>query len=212
MVRVGNIKRTAGCVAGTRAVVLILLGCSDVRPRTGTCELEELSVVWPATIERGDTTTREELSAALTPETVTPEAFDSLARVLVRGRASAPAVEWTVPAFNTDPGGIAVAHKAALARGEVLRVGGALDVGSWATRDTMPAGGAAVGIEAGEFVASEASGTIAVLETAPVALRLDVTARDSTGRTIRVRGDARFGHRRERRPCATPGRGSGRAD
>jgi len=176
-----------------------------------TCELEELTVSFPATIDRGDTTTSEQLGAALTRETLTPEAFDSLTRVLVRGRASAPAVEWTVPAFNTDPGGIAVVHKAALGRGEVLRVGGALEVGGWALRDTLPAGGAEVGIEAGDFVASEASGTIAVLETAPVALRLDVTVRDSTGKTIRVRGDARFGLRRERRRCQTAGHGSGRA-
>jgi hypothetical protein len=41
-----------------------------------------------------------------------------------------------------------------------------------------------------------------VLETQPVALRLDVTASDSAGATVRVRGDAQFSLRRERRRCA----------
>jgi hypothetical protein len=180
--------------------------------RAGTCELEQLDVTWPATIERGGATTNEQLSATLTPETVTPEAFDSLARALVRGRGEARAVEWTVPAFDTDPGGIAVAHKAALSRGEVLRVTGPLDVGGWSVIDTMTLDGARVGVEAGAFLASDASGTIAVLETEPLALRMDVTARDSAGATIRVRGDARFGHRRERGRCTGAGEGSGRAD
>jgi hypothetical protein len=180
--------------------------------RAGTCEHEQLDVTWPATIEREGAATREELSATLTPETVTPEAFDSLAQVLVRGEAKVRAVEWTVPAFNTDPGGIAIAHKAALSRGEVLRVTGALDVGGWAVIDSVAIEGAKVGVEAGDFVTRDASGTIAVLETEPVALRVDVTARDSAGATIRVRGDARFGHRRERRRCSAGAHGSGRAD
>jgi hypothetical protein len=190
--------------------LLIVGACSG--GAAGLCDAEELEVTWPATIERGGATTSERLSATLTPETVTPESFDSLATALVRGRSDARAVEWTVPAFNTDPGGIAVAHKASLKPGEVLRVTGALDVGGWGVIDTIAIEGARVGVEAGDFVAREASGTIAVLETAPVALRLDVTARDSAGSTIRVRGDARFGHRRERRRCSGGAHGSGRAN
>jgi len=200
-------------VAGCAVVAGFALACGEGGRSGRLCASDELAVSWPATIERNGVTTTVQLSAALTPTHVTPEAFDSLTRVLVRGGRDARAVEWTVAAFDTDPGGIAVAHKAVLSRGEVLQVGGALDVvGEWAVRDTVPAGGAKVGVEAGEFVAREASGTIAVLETEPVALRLDVTARDSAGQTIRVRGDARFGHTKERRRCTAPGHGSGRAD
>jgi hypothetical protein len=173
------------------------------------CDEEHLDVTWPATIERNGAVAREELRATLTPTNVAPDTFQSLEHALVRGRAAAPVVGWTVPAFNTDPGGIAVRHKASLSRGEVMRVGGALDIGGWGVTDTMPSGGAQVGVEAGEFVAREATGTIAVLETAPVALRLDVTARDSTGDSIRVRGDARFGHHRERRRCDEVAAGRG---
>jgi hypothetical protein len=45
------------------------------------------------------------------------------------------------------------------------------------------------------------SGTIAVLESKPIVLRVDLVARDSAGDSIRVRGDARFGQRRSREPC-----------
>jgi hypothetical protein len=40
-----------------------------------------------------------------------------------------------------------------------------------------------------------------VLETRPVALRVDVTASDSAGATMRIRGDAQFSFQRERQPC-----------
>jgi hypothetical protein len=165
------------------------------------CAVEHLDVTWPATIERGGVVRREQLSATLAPTNVTTDVFDSLAQTLVRGRGEAPVVTWSVPAFDTDPGGIAVVHKGALKRGEVLRVAGVMEAGGWGVLPAGSADGALVGIEAGEFVAREASGTVTVLETKPVALRLDVTARDSAGATVRVRGDAQFSARRERRRC-----------
>jgi hypothetical protein len=201
-------------VRSTQCAVALLAvaGCSEGRS-SRLCAVEQLEVMWPATIERDGVTTSAQLSATLTPTNVTPEVFDSLTRTLVRGRSGGGAVVlWSVPAFDTDPGGIAVAHKSALSRGEVMRVDGALDGGAWALVPPDSLGpGARAAVEAGEFVASDVSGTIAVLETEPVALRLDLTARDSTGATIRVRGDARFGHRRERRRCERSPRG-GEAD
>jgi hypothetical protein len=120
-------------VGRRRALVLLVLlaACSD-GPRRGTCNVEQLEVTWPATIERGGVATREQLSATLTPTNVTPEVFDSLRQTLVRGRARAPAVLWSVAAFNTSPGGISVVHAGALKRGQVLRVTGVQDGGGWA--------------------------------------------------------------------------------
>jgi hypothetical protein len=108
---------------------------------------------------------------------------------------------WSVPAFETDPGGIAVVHKAALAPGETLHVAGTHEGAGWGMEPQVPPGGAAVGVEAGEFLAQEVTGTIVVLETEPVTLRIDLAARDSAGDSVRVRGDARFAYRREREPC-----------
>jgi hypothetical protein len=165
------------------------------------CDVEHLDVTWPATIERAGVTTTERLSATLTPTTVAPEAFDSLAKTLVRGRSAAVAIVWSVPAFDTDPGGIAVLHSGLLAKGTVMRVAGVLDGGGWGLMPAVPADSALVVIEAGQFVAREATGTITVLETRPVALRLDVTATDSAGTAIRLTGDAQFSARRQRQRC-----------
>jgi hypothetical protein len=183
-------------------ILLLLAACSDVHPRGRMCDVEQLEVTWPATIERNGVTTSEQLAATLTPTNVTPELFDSLTKTLVHGRAAAPAVAWSVPAFNTSPGGIAIVHKGALRRGEVLRVAGVPEGLGWAVMPLVARDSAFVGVEAGEFEARGASGTIAVLETQPVALRVDVTASDSAGATMRIRGDAQFSFRRERRPCA----------
>jgi hypothetical protein len=187
-------------------LVVLLAACSD-GPRQGTCNVEQLEVTWPATIERADVRTSEQLSAAVTPTNVTPEVFDSLRQTLVRGRARAPGVLWSVPAFNTSPGGISVVHAGSLRRGDVLRVAGVQDGGGWAVMPRVAPDSALVGVEAGEFAATAASGTIAVLETEPLAMRFDVTVRDSAGAVVRVRGDAQFSFRRMRQPCtAVPGR------
>jgi hypothetical protein len=145
------------------------------------CSVRQLEVTWPATIERDGLATTERLAAVLTPTNVTPEVFDSLTETLVRGKETAPAVSWSVPAFNTSPGGIAVAHGGTLRRGQVLRVHGVLDGGGWGVAPDVARDSARVGVEAGDFAAQSASGTITVLETEPVALRFDVTASDSAG-------------------------------
>lgn len=167
------------------------------------CNVDNLEVTWPATIERNGVTTTEQLAATLTPTHVTPEVFDSLTATLVRGRAQAPAVVWSVPAFNMSPGGIAIVHTGALKRGDVLRVAGVSEAGGWGVLPRVARDSALVDIEAGDFAARDASGTIAVLETEPVALRVDVAARDSAGATVRIRGDVQFSVRRERRRCAS---------
>jgi hypothetical protein len=89
-----------------------------------------------------------------------------------------------------------------LVSGAVLRVIGILDGGGWGVMPAANADSVLLAIEAGEFVARSASGTITVLATQPVTLRLDVMATDSAGASVRVKGDARFGSRRERRPCS----------
>ena len=185
-----------------RRILLFALLASCSAPRR-QCDVEHLEVTWPATIQRGGVTTSEQLAASLTPTTIAPEVFDSLASTLVHGRTAPPAVLWSVPAFNTDPGGVAVVHSGRLAKGAVLRVAGVVEGGGWGVAATDS--GPRVRIEAGDFVAESASGTISVLETRPVALRLDLTATDSVGDTIRVAGDARFSARRERTRCSSRG-------
>ena len=53
----------------------------------------------------------------------------------------------------------------------------------------------------GNFIATEATGSIEVLAVAPMRLRLDVVLRDAGGRTIRVRGDMSFEFVQREIPC-----------
>jgi hypothetical protein len=198
--RAGRNRVTTGSLS-----LALLAACSADRPQRGTCNVDLLEVTWPATIDRGGATTSERLSMTLAPTNVTPETFDTLTQALVRGKGVASAILWSVPAFNTDPGGIAVAHPGRLRLGQVLQVGAVMDSAGWGVLTPGPPSGALVGVEAGEFVASSAKGSISVLETEPLALRFDVTAADSTGATIRLRGDAQFSARRERRRCEDRG-------
>jgi hypothetical protein len=191
-------------LAPSATFLVLLAACSRDRPPAAAafCRVEHIDVTWPATIERGGVTKTERLWATLTPTNApAPEVFDSLAKVLVRGRPTGAAVMWSVPAFDTDPGGIAVVHKAALTPGETLHVAGTQEGAGWGMEPQVPPGGAAAGVEAGEFLAQEVTGTIVVLATDPLALRLDLAARDSAGDTIHVRGDASFSYRRQREAC-----------
>ena len=181
----------------------LVAACSTDRPRAGMCDVEHLDVTWPVTIDRGGATTSERLAATLGEASVEPEVFDSLARALVEGRPTASAIVWSVPAFGTDPGGIAILHSGRLAPGAVLRVAGVLDGGGWGVMPPIPNDSALVVVEAGEFVSRTASGTIAVLDTRPLALRLDLTATDSAGSAMRLKGDARFSARRARQRCSS---------
>jgi hypothetical protein len=181
--------------------LFVLLACSGERPRERMCNVEQLNVAWPVTVQRRDGTTSEQLSATLARGGVEREVFDSLEQALVHGR-SAPAIVWSVPAFNTDPGGIAVLHSGQLVRGTVMRVAGVLDGGGWGLMPAVPRDSALVIVEAGEFTSQSVAGTITVLATRPVALRLDLTAADSAGDSIRLTGDARFSSRRVRERCS----------
>lgn len=183
--------------------LIVLLACGDRPPRERLCNVEHLDVSWPLTVERGGTTTTERAGATLTQATVDRELFDSLSNALVKGRAVEAAIVWSVPAFDTDPGGIALLHSGQLAAGTVMRVGGVLDGGAWGTMPPVPRDSALVVVEAGRFTSRSASGTITVLETKPVALRLDLTTTDSSGESMRLRGDARFSVRRERERCSS---------
>ncbi len=181
--------------------VLMIAACSTDRPPRGMCNVEQVDVTWLATIERGGTTSSERLGASLTPTSVEPPTFDSLVATLVHGRAMESSVMWSVPAFDTDPGGIAVVHPSRLRRGDVLRLGGVPDSAGWGLMPPLARDSALAGVEAGEFLGGDVSGTIQVLETGPLALRLDVTAKDSSGASVRVRGDAQFSLRRQRQRC-----------
>ncbi|NUO79319.1 hypothetical protein HUU05_04520 [candidate division KSB1 bacterium] len=166
------------------------------------CFEERIEVSWPATITRGAEQESATLAGVVAPGNVGESVFAELKSVLVNeASAQTFGLVWSVPAFNTNGGGIAVALAAPLQRGEVLQITSSFQGGGWG-RFSLPNGERAqVSVRAENFVATSASGTMQVLQVAPLVLRLEITATDTSNATIQIRGDASFRFVREQAPC-----------
>lgn len=155
----------------------------------------------PAMIERDGTPQNEALSGVVAFTNV-PDQFAALRAVLTEDPTQQTyGVVWTMPAFQINGGGIAIALQAPLQAGDVLAVNSAFNGGGWGTI-SLPAGvRAQVSVRADNFIATTASGSIQILVVAPLRLRIDIETRDTANSTIRIRGDASFKFVRERVPC-----------
>lgn len=174
--------------------VVALQGCYALEALGGRCDQEQLTVTFPVTITRGSSTTSRLLTYTLTDSNVDPAQFAQLRRSLVEGDASgAVNVTWTVPAFDTNGGMIAFTHQAPLANGETREVAAAFNGGGWGAETTgrlsFPT---LVAVRADNFTATQASGSITVLGSSPLRLRIDVTTANDAGETIRITGEAGF--------------------
>ncbi len=155
----------------------------------------------PAMIERNGAPQNETLSGVVA-FTNLPDQFAALRAILTEDPTQQTyGVVWTMPAFQTNGGGIAVALQAPLRAGEVLAVNSAFNGGGWGTI-SLPAGvRAQVSVRADNFVATSASGSIQILAVAPLRLRMDIETRDTASSIISIRGDASFRYVRERVTC-----------
>jgi len=168
-----------------------------------SCRSDRIEVALPATVDRDGRTQSVLLSGAVSPGNLSSgEEFENVRAVLTGDPAGRTGgVIWTVPAFETNPGWVAVALRAPLAPGDVLPVSTTVDGAGWGTFDLPQGTDVVVSLRAGSYVAVTASGTVRVLAVAPLRLRLDLTGRDAAGDPVRVRGDALFAFVSEPSPC-----------
>ena len=99
-----------------------------------------------------------------------------------------------MPAFDVNGGYIALTpHAAPLATGETLSRSGshsqAVDGAHTPPRLPLPPG---IAVRTDNFVATSATGSITALATSPLRLRIDITATNAAGETIRLTGDCRL--------------------
>ena len=168
----------------------------------GSCEQEQLVATWHATITRGAAVSSPLLTATLTPDNINQSEFNALRSALVDG-SGAYNVSWTVPAFGVNGGHISFRHAAPLGSGQTLQVVATFSGGGWGTQ---PAGAAlppAISVNAGNFIATAASGSITVLGAAPLRLNVDVTARNAAGETIRLTGEPGFAYQKVTKSCVS---------
>jgi hypothetical protein len=184
------------------SAIVALQGCYALEALGGRCEQEQLTVTFPVTVTRGGTTTSTLLTTTITPQNIDPAQFAQLRRSLVNGDASAVVnVTWTVSAFDTNGGMIAFTHAAPLSSGETQEVNGAFNGGGWGAESAARTISPAIAVRADNFLATKASGSITVLGSAPLRLRIDVTTANDAGETIRITGEAGFHYDKVTKPC-----------
>ncbi|HKY96618.1 MAG TPA: hypothetical protein VJL35_02075 [Gemmatimonadaceae bacterium] len=182
---------------------LILQGCWALESLGGRCPQEQLVVTWPVTITRGTATTSPLLTATLTPTSISQSQFNTLRQALTQDVApNSFNVVWTVPASATSGGFISFAHAAPLTEGTATQVTSTFTGGGWSAAPftQSPSG---VSVNADNFVATSATGTITSLDTNPVRLRIDVTATSASGETMHLTGDAGFHYEVVTASCVT---------
>jgi hypothetical protein len=184
------------------AAIASVQGCATLELLGGTCTQEQIVVTWPVSITRDGTTTTPLLTYTLTPSNLDQTQFDRLRQALTSGSASGLYnVVWGIPAFNVNGGYIAFTHAAPMTQGETQQVNTAFTGGGWGAQPITSSFPPAVAVRADNFTAASAMGSINVLASAPLRLRIDVTTANAAGETIRLAGEAGFTYQSVKALC-----------
>jgi hypothetical protein len=184
---------------GLIALPFLLAACGSP---FGDCSSDRVEVTLPATIERNGVPESVALGDAVATGNVGAPEFETLRAVLTGDVASEDAgVVWTVSITGTSDGWISLAVDAPLSAGQTLDVGTTFTGAGWGLYDVPAGTKIAASVRDGAFIATSVTGTVQVLAVTPLRLRLDLTAADGSGLTVRIRGDASFAFVREPTPC-----------
>lgn len=190
-------------VIALTAAALTINGCATIDFLTDNCRTEWVAVDWPVSITRNGTTTTVTLKGTVAPGNIDQSDFNILKEVLATGgRELVTNVIWSVPAFETNGGFIALMHPAPMAAGQSLPVELAFDGGGWGIPEGPRPFAPVLSVRADNFIATSATGSITAITSIPLKLRVDVTARSASGETIRIVGDAVFSYHVERDRCS----------
>jgi hypothetical protein len=127
--------------------------------------------------------------------------FDALRAALVQGSTASKNVTWTVSAFDSNGGYISLAHLTPFTPGETRQIAGTFVGAGWGVSAPTDLSATSVSVRDGTFQATSASGSLTALDVAPLRLRIDVTASNASGETIRVNGDAGFAYQKVTTTC-----------
>ena len=115
------------------------------------------------------------LTSTLTPHNLDQAQFNTLRQLLTGTGGSANGIYNVVSgvsAFNVNGGYIALMHDAPLAIGDTRPVGVAFAGGGWGAQSVGAASPAAISVRADNFTATSATGSMSVLNGAPLRLRI----------------------------------------
>ena len=167
----------------------------------GPCETERIEVTLDGSIRRAGVTSDVRWIDSVADGNVGRPAYEDLRAILIEGASpGAVAVVWTIAAFDSNPGAVAFAVNGTLSTGTVLPVQRVFDGGGWG-RLSLGAEPVLINVRAGDFIASSVTGTLQVLDSAPLRLHVDVEVASDRGERIRIQGEIRFQGIRESGPC-----------
>lgn len=185
------------------SAALLLQGCQTLDFLTDNCDTESINVTWPATITRGNFTQNVTLIGSVAPGNIDPANFDLMRRLLFSGGPEILTnVVWTVPAFDINGGYIAFMHPAPLSTGQTEPVNLAFDGGGWGVVPSARVFAPTIAVRANNFNATTATGSIFAVTGQPLRLRIDVTAQNAEGETMRITGEAQFEYTKVSSNCS----------
>jgi hypothetical protein len=175
-------------------------------PGCGPCYEERVEARMPATVTVNGTGRSVVLSGRVGPGNI--GSFASFRQAVTHASTTtAPAVAWTLDqCFETqDFSWRAMTHDLPVSVGEVIPVRTTVHGGGWGVvrDDVFPPGERVLTfLKHDDFLSRSVNGTLRVLDTTPLELRVDVQYRNAAGdTTITVRGDLAFRAVRERVAC-----------
>jgi hypothetical protein len=181
------------------AVILAATSPACVGP-FGRCDFETIEITMAVTISRAGTSTPATLRNALAPTNLSPDEYARVRGALIDN--AAPGAIFTVPAFDTNGGMLALMFRTPLEVGQRLPVTRAFAGGGWGTVDAdVRPQEVWISVRDEGFQATAVDGWLEVTAVMPLAFTMDVTVSAREGPEIRLAGTAEFRRNEERRAC-----------
>jgi hypothetical protein len=178
------------------ALVVALGACNS---SSEPCQVETLHVRMPATVVRNGQSATDELSYEVTVgQTSSVAAFEATRTFLTDAAHYTGTIAWTISS-SAVPLALALQLQGPRQAGEVLPVSPGV-FADWGPIAPPNGAFAAAAVSADNFTASantgdgSVSGTLEVLEVAPLQLRLDLVATSAADEEIRIQGDMAAQH------------------
>jgi hypothetical protein len=182
-----------------RVCITMLIAAVPLINACHICRTREVTARFTGQITVDGQSTQASLAGGASESTIGSQ-YDRLERVV--SDASSPTVQ-TVIWMLEDAGStnlvdfLAVQMPIPVQQGASIPVALAGRMGGWGTvaagpRPPLPGTPADVYVAKAGFVATSADGSLVVLDTSPLRLRMDVTFRSADGRTVAITGDVPF--------------------
>jgi hypothetical protein len=160
----------------------------------GPCHTERIEAIQTATLDRGAGPVTWDGAGIVAPGNTSD--FDALREFLIDGRMlGGRRVVWTV---NTSTGYVAVFLPGSVEAGDQVAVSG-VNGGGWGVM--AGSAGASISVRDGDFQGTAATGSISVLEVAPLRVRIEVVVSDGDGSSRILSALTGFTYARQRVAC-----------